>query len=538
MHTAEVYECDTQIAKELPMSSFRNARILGLVLTAVFAYGASVAIAGPEPTRYFKIKVIDDQTSRGVPLVELKTVHNVRYYTDSNGIVAFDEPGLMNQRVFFFVKSHGYEFPKDGFGMTGRMLDVKEGGAAVLKIKRVNIAERLYRITGAGIYLDTVLVGERAPIRRPLLNGGVLGQDSAMAFEWRGKLWWLWGDTGRASYPLGNFHMSGATALPPDRGGLDPSVGIDLTYFVDKDGFSRGMMPMNAPGPVWMGEPLAVKDKEGKEHLVADYSRMKDLGTVLERGLCQWDEKEEIYKNIKELDRNDQWRHPAGHPVILKDGDSEYFLFPQPYATVRVRADYESILDPEQYESYTCLAAGSKYDKSGAVVERDTGGKPAWGWKRATDPIDAPRERELIAAGKLKPEEARYQARDMDTSKPIEMHGGSIRWNSYRNKWIMIAVQTFGGPSMLGEVWFAEADSITGPWRWAKRIVTHDKYTFYNPVHHALFDQDGGRLIYFEGTYANTFSGNPDQTPRYDYNQIMYRLDLSDPRLPRPLEPK
>ena len=24
------------------------------------------------------------------------------------------------------------------------------------------------------------------------------------------------------------------------------------------------------------------------------------------------------------------------------------------------------------------------------------------------------------------------------------------------------------------------------------------------------------------------FSGNPDQTPRYEYNQIMYRLDLSD----------
>ncbi|HEX2971380.1 MAG TPA: hypothetical protein VHP11_03555, partial [Tepidisphaeraceae bacterium] len=25
--------------------------------------------------------------------------------------------------------------------------------------------------------------------------------------------------------------------------------------------------------------------------------------------------------------------------------------------------------------------------------------------------------------------------------------------------------------------------------------------------------------------------------PRYDYNQIMYRLDLSDPRLPQPLKP-
>jgi hypothetical protein len=44
----------------------------------------------------------------------------------------------------------------------------------------------------------------------------------------------------------------------------------------------------------------------------------------------------------------------------------------------------------------------------------------------------------------------------------------------------------------------------------------------------------GGRLIYFEGTYASTFSGNPEQTPRYDYNQIMYRFDLDDPRLTLP----
>jgi len=46
-----------------------------------------------------------------------------------------------------------------------------------------------------------------------------------------------------------------------------------------------------------------------------------------------------------------------------------------------------------------------------------------------------------------------------------------------------------------------------------------------------MFDRDGGRVIFFEATYTNTFSGNPDQTPRYNYNQIMYQLDLSDPRL-------
>ena len=49
-----------------------------------------------------------------------------------------------------------------------------------------------------------------------------------------------------------------------------------------------------------------------------------------------------------------------------------------------------------------------------------------------------------------------------------------------------------------------------------------------------MFDQEGGRIIYFEGTYTNSFSGNPFKTPRYDYNQMMYRLDLADPRLALP----
>ena len=44
----------------------------------------------------------------------------------------------------------------------------------------------------------------------------------------------------------------------------------------------------------------------------------------------------------------------------------------------------------------------------------------------------------------------------------------------------------------------------------------------------------GGRVIYLEGSYVNTFSGNPRPTPSYEYNQIMYRLDLSDPELKLP----
>src|SRR5262249_11669748 len=92
-----------------------------------------------------------------------------------------------------------------------------------------------------------------------------------------------------------------------------------------------------------------------------------------------------------------------------------------------------------------------------------------------------------------------------------------------------------GGTSMLGEVWYAEAAAPLGPWVYARKVVTHDRYSFYNPMQHPEFDREGGRLVYFEGTYTHTFSGNPEPTPRYDYNQIMPRLDLAEPRLSLPV---
>src|ERR1044072_1417806 len=128
--------------------------------------------AGPAATNdYFKISIVDDQTGRGVPLVELRTVNHISLWTDSNGLIAFDEPGLMDQEVYFHVKSHGYEYPKDGFGNRGVKLRPSKGGSSQIKIKRLNIAERLYRITGEGIYRDSVLVGAPAPVQKPVLNG-------------------------------------------------------------------------------------------------------------------------------------------------------------------------------------------------------------------------------------------------------------------------------------------------------------------------------------------------------------------------------
>ena len=507
-------------------SIFGGVVFLGMVFSSLGCW------ADDDAQQYFAIEVVDEETGRGVPLVELRTVNNIRYYSDSGGVVAFYEPGLMNRDVFFHVESHGYEFPADGFGFHGKALRTTPGaagGAARLSIRRKNIAERLYRITGQGIYRDTVLVGRRAPVEQPVLNGRVLGQDSVSATPYRGKIYWFWGDTNRESYPLGQFATSGATSELPGAGGLDPSVGINLTYFVDEEEFSKQMAPLAGRGMVWLDGFATLDDESGRQRLVAHYSRMASLSERLEHGLMVFNDEKEVFERLVQL-KADARLYPVGQAARVTVAGQPYYYFAEPYAFVRVKAEWNHFLDPSAYEAFTCLARGKDYDKGSPALDRGPDGRLVWGWKANTAVVDVERHQELIAAGKIKPAEAWINLRDAETSKPVHAHRGSVHWNDFRRRWIMIFCE-FGGTSALGEIWYAEADAPEGPWLWARKIVTHNKYSFYNPAHHAFFDQEGGRYIYFEGTYTTAFSGAAVATPRYDYNQIMYRLDLADPRL-------
>jgi len=54
------------------------------------------------------------------------------------------------------------------------------GGEAVLKIRRKNVAERLCRLTGEGLYRDSVLLGHQTPLADPLNPGKVGGQDTPL----------------------------------------------------------------------------------------------------------------------------------------------------------------------------------------------------------------------------------------------------------------------------------------------------------------------------------------------------------------------
>ncbi|MEQ8789986.1 MAG: hypothetical protein RIC55_27065 [Pirellulaceae bacterium] len=503
-------------------------RLLFGVCLAMLALTTQAPAAGEE---YFQIKIVDEQTGRGVPLVALRTVNNIRHWTDSAGVVAFYEPGLMDREVFFHVESHGYEMPADGFGFRGRRVMTTPGGEVTWKIRRRSIAERLYRMTGEGIYRDSVLLKHSPPIEHPLLGGGVLGSDSVVNAVFRGRVYWFWGDTNQVGYPLGNFHVPGAVSRLPNDGGLDVERGVNLEYFTADTGFAKETARMPGQGPTWISGLTTLRDKDGAERLFAGYVKVRGAMDVYHRGLVEFDDEKQVFQHVADFSMGEP-HYPEGHTFTRRDGDVEYVYFASPYPLVRVPANPESLADLAEYESYTCLVGGTRRDDK--QLDRDDAGRLRYAWRKNTPLVDQQLQQKLVAEGKARPEEFLLQLRDVETGKTVIAHSGSVYWNAHRRRWVMIAVEVFG-TSLLGEVWYAEADAPEGPWCFARKIVSHEKYSFYNPKQHPMFDAEGGRVLYFEGTYTHTFSGNEHPTPRYDYNQILYKLDLADPRLALPV---
>jgi len=352
----------------------------------------------------------------------------------------------------------------------------------------------------------------------------VMGQDSVFTCRYRGRIFWMWGDTSKPSYPLGNFAMSGAVSDLPDRGGLNPAVGVDLDYFVDETGFGRRMAPLEESGMVWLDRLLTVRDRQGNERMLAKFARLQSLSEVLERGLMVFNDETETFEPLVRPGLEFLPYRNTAHAFRVDVDGKPYYYFTAPSPMnprLRVRATWDHVIDANRYEVLTTLLP-------------DAGeGRPRWvTFAEALAGMDTGKTAVIDA---LEAEAKDLRVYDAESGKAVVPHNGTVHYNAHRQRWIGVFSQQFGDPSYLGEIWYAEADTPVGPWAYARKIVTHEKYSFYNPKHHPLFDQDGGRTIYFEGTYTWTFSGSEEAaTPRYDYNQIMYRLDLDDPRLTLP----
>ncbi len=488
----------------------------------LFLTFAALSLAAEPPkvaAPWFGIHVVDDQTGRGIPLIELRTVNDIRCVTDNAGWIAFNEPGLMGREVFFYVSGPGYDKDKDGFGYTGVRVKPQAGQTTEVKLRRKVIAERLGRTTGQGMYRDSELLG--LPLPLPNINpAGVMGQDSVQAVPYHGRIFWLWGDTNVPHYPLGSYRTTCATS-PVD---VLPEKGMAFEYFTDDKAPSklRAMMPSKAEGAVWLFGLLTVKDDQGKEVLLAHYGRHKGLAKPEEHGVARFNDERGVFETVLPLPKEEEWRFPQGNAVRVKDAEGDRFYFAAPFCHTRVPATLADLLKPESYQALW-------FDETAHE----------WKWQHEHAPTTQGDALRLQLKGIMPPAQARYDLKDVETHKHLHMHNTSIEWNEWRKKWVLIGLQSGGreDPSPLGEVWYAEADSVQGPWQRAVKVASHPRYSFYNPVHHAFLDAEGGRVIYFEGTWSLEFSGNPLAPARYDYNELMYRLDLDDPRLKAAHEP-
>ena len=141
------------------------------------------AVAGP----ICRIEVVEKGSGWPVPLVELRTTHHARFITDNAGLIAFDLPELMGHETWFDVIGHGYEVPKDGFGMRGVRLKPEPGKTLRVEVTRTILAKRLGRLTGGGLFAESQKLGHDLEWR----ESGVLGCDSVQNAVHRGRLFWL-----------------------------------------------------------------------------------------------------------------------------------------------------------------------------------------------------------------------------------------------------------------------------------------------------------------------------------------------------------
>jgi hypothetical protein len=260
---------------------------------------------------------------------------------------------------------------------------------------------------------------------------------------------------------------------------------LKFDYFTDSAGKPRGVAQMPGDGPTWVSGYISLPDKSGAGRLVGTYAKIKPPLEAYETGLCVWNDELSEFEHFRTLwtkseSTPNQPPAPLGHPVIIDgEGGTKWALFGDPLPKLRCPATFEGWQDASKWETLT-------------------------------------------------PQEFMLSATDGSKVKP---HSGSIAWNDFRKRWVAVFMQSFGKPSAFGEIWYAESKSPQGPWGPAIKILSHKNYTFYNPRIHPEFTQARSSILLFEGTYTQTFANRPEPTPRYDYNQVLYRLDLDDPKL-------
>ena len=294
------------------------SRVRRSLLAAIVTASAATIAAAVEPCR---IEVVDHENGWPVPLVELRTTHDVALVTDNAGVIAIDQPELMDREMWFHVSGHGYSVPKDGFGYSGVRLTPQPGATLRVEVDRTIVAKRLGRLTGAGLFAESQKLGGDADWQ----ESGVFGCDSVQMTVHRDRCFWLWGDTDLARYPLGVFNASSATTELQPIASLEPPLRVKYDYFIDDAGVPRGVANIPGEGPTWLSGYVSIPDRHGEPRLVATYSKIRGYLEAYEIGLCVWNEERQKFDRLRILWTKTDAQpdmptvFPDGHVTIWRD---------------------------------------------------------------------------------------------------------------------------------------------------------------------------------------------------------------------------
>src|SRR3569833_1474874 len=281
---------------------------------------ALAMLAGALAVEPCRIGVVDRESRWPVPLIELRTTHDVRLVSDNAGVIAFDLPELMGRETWFDVIGHGYDVPKDGFGMRGVQLVPEPGKTLTVEVARKNLARRVGRITGAGLFAENQKLGREMQAR----ESGILGCDSVQCAVHRGRMHWRWGDTKLARYPLGIFHSTGATSSLQGAQVYEPPLKLELDYYRDSAGAPRAISTMPGEGPTWVTGMVSLPSASGEPRLVGAYMKIKPPLDASQWGLCAWNESTANFEPLRTLwTKSDATPKPPalpeGHAVLWID---------------------------------------------------------------------------------------------------------------------------------------------------------------------------------------------------------------------------
>ena len=530
---------------------------------------------------HFRIAVVDGATRRGVPLVLLRTGDFVQQYSDSAGNVAFFEPGLMDQPVWFSVLADGYNLSSratdnptaqaysDGYD-SGVVLTTTSGGSATVVLDRLQHAERVYRLTGGGIYRDSVLTGDHAAIPpsavpRAVIDGasGSIGQDTLMLAPYKGQLIWLFGDTvcprsARQNNCNGTgMYTVGARSCLPGGGpaaaaNCDPAAPPALQYFGEESppGFHHPH-PI-APIPplsqnTWIAALATIDAGTPQEALFGAYYKNPGDGAEpgsAAQGMARWDdESQTLIKHGEEWPRNASLSLNGVHAVQrLSPADAarlpKYVWFCNGAVNSRVLADAASMSSYSSFESLPRLGLGATEWHCQTV-----------NWNVATG--------RYVCMGTA----AVNSASDVQSiAFSHSLRGPYVNGSVSRNSFPSFATSSLPPPPLLSAppsprpspMLLSSLVLTYAGWRLAvlQVVSTHNASgsSCYNALHMPHLDLSNG-TIFYACTYTSMWSNNrtlgpnlwstclfgsrlgsgqgcAPVAPRYEYNNLVYRVDL------------